>query len=109
MSPSMWTHPETLRRRMVTVDSELRLWQAQAERDAIDPKLPGKNRAEAKASLSAIKNFIADMNVPEEHRNGQQEQNVETVPESVTRAYPEVTFERWNRLSREQKKRLMEN
>lgn len=107
LGPSMWVHPETLRRRMVTVDSELRLWLAQSERDARDPKLPSEARAEAKRSVSAISNFIVELGIPDEHKVGQ-EQNVEALPESVQRKYPEVTFERWNRYTPEQKRRLME-
>lgn len=107
LGPSMWVHPETLRRRMVTVDSELRLWLAQSQRDSVDPRLPSDARAEAKKSISAIQNFISEMGIPEEHRNGTvMETSAEGVPPDVASKYPEVTFERWNRLSPEQKKRL---
>lgn len=104
---SMFVHPETLRRRMVTLNTDLKLKRAQANRDANDPALPGKDRASAKRDVTEIGNFLAQMGVPEEHEAGQ-EQNVETVPDSVTVKYPEVTFERWNRLSPEQKRRLLE-
>lgn len=108
LGPSVWVHPETLRRRMVTVDSELRLWLAQSNRDAVDPRLPGEARADAKKSAAAISNFISEMGVPEEHRLGQ-EQAVSGVPPAVSDAYPEVTFERWNRYTPEQRKRLLDS
>ncbi len=109
LSPSMWVHPETLRRRMVTVDSELRLWLAQNKRDAQDPNIPSDARADAKTAAADIQNFIVELGVPEEHRNGSGEQNVEALPDSVKTKYPEVTFERWNRYTPEQKRRLLEN
>lgn len=108
LSPSMWVHPETLRRRMVTVDSELRLWYEQAVRDGNDPRVPGPERAEAKASARDIQNFISELGVPEEHRNGQGDQNAGGVPDAVATKYPQVTFERWNRYTPEQRKRLLE-
>lgn len=107
LTPSIFVHPETMRRRMVTLDADLRVKLTQAERDSVNPQLPGKDRASAKRDVTEIRNFLSLMNVPEEHRVGQ-EQNVETLPASVQKAYPEVTFERWNRLNPAQKKRLLE-
>lgn len=104
---SMWVHPETLRRRMVTLNTDLKLKLAQSKRDSTDPALPGKDRASAKRDVTEISNFLAQMGVPEEHEAGRV-QEVSGVPEVVQQKYPEVTFERWNRYTPEQKRRLQE-
>jgi hypothetical protein len=107
VKPSVFVHPEVMRRRMVTLHHQLTLWKAQRDRDAMDPKLPSDERANSKVASREIQNFLSELAVPAEHLAGQ-EQSVEALPENVQRNYPEITFERWNRLSPAQKKRLME-
>lgn len=105
LNPSIWVHPETLRRRMVTVNNELDLWLAQANRDSQDRTQPPQARAEAKQSAAAIRNFISELGIPEEHRRGETS-SIEQVPESVQTRYPQITWSQWQRLTPEQKRRL---
>ena len=107
IKPSVWIHPEIMRRRMVTLHDQLTMWKAQRDRDAVDPRIPSKERSEAKTSAREIQNFLIELAIPEEHMSGM-EQNVEALPEDVQRNYPEVTFERWNRYTPEQRRRLRE-
>lgn len=104
LSPSIFIHPEALRRRMVTAHQTLTLYLAQAERDA-NPKsgLPNKERAGAKADANEIRQFLSQLAVPEEHLKGAVEPSAELPPNASKYFSPDE----WSRLTPEEQQQWL--
>lgn len=105
LSPSVLIHPEAMRRRMVTTHQELTLWKAQMDRDA-NPKsgLPPDQRSAAKSSSVEIGNFLAQLNVPEEHLRATMDPQ-EELPANAAKFF---SADEWNRLTEQERQQWLE-